>query len=56
MCIRDRGGQTPMLVIFFGAIGGMLAFGIIGLFVGAVVLAVGYELLNSWINEPADQE
>ncbi len=54
--LMGRGGQTPILVIFFGAIGGMLAFGIIGLFVGAVVLAVGYELLNSWINEPADQE
>lgn len=47
----SRGGKTPMLVIFMGAIGGMLAFGIIGLFVGAVVLAVGYELLNSWLNE-----
>ena len=39
----------PTLVIFLGAIGGMLAMGIIGLFVGAVVLAVGYELFQAWI-------
>lgn len=49
--LMGRGSRTPMLVIMFGAIGGMLAFGIIGLFVGAVVLAVGYELLNSWMAE-----
>jgi predicted PurR-regulated permease PerM len=38
-------------VIFMGAIGGFLLQGIIGLFVGAVVLAVGYTLLNDWLSQ-----
>ena len=46
-----RDSKTPILIIMMGAIGGMLAFGIIGLFVGAVVLSVGYELLKSWLNQ-----
>lgn len=44
-----RGMKIPMIVILLGAIGGMLLSGIIGLFVGAVVLALGYELLTDWI-------
>ena len=44
-----RGVKSPMLVILFGAIGGMLAFGILGLFLGAVILAIGYELLRDWL-------
>jgi len=46
-----RGMATPMLVILLGAIGGMMLSGIIGLFVGAVVLALGYELFMKWLNE-----
>lgn len=45
-----RGMSTPMLVILLGAIGGMLMSGIIGLFVGAIVLALGYELFMKWLN------
>lgn len=50
-----RGVDTPMLVILIGAIGGALTEGIVGLFVGAVVLAVGYELFTTWAapDEPA---
>jgi len=44
-----RGVDIPMLVILLGAIGGMLAFGILGLFVGAVVLAVSYKLMMAWL-------
>lgn len=44
-----RGVKSPMLVILFGAIGGMLAFGILGLFLGAVILAIGFELLRDWL-------
>jgi len=40
-----------MLIILVGAIGGMIHAGIIGLFVGAVVLALGYELFNAWLKE-----
>jgi len=46
-----RGMSTPMLVILLGAIGGMMMSGIIGLFVGAIVLALGYELFMKWLNE-----
>ncbi|SES66462.1 AI-2E family transporter [Thalassotalea agarivorans] len=44
-----RGMDTPMLVILLGALGGMMASGIIGLFAGAVVLALGYQLLIDWL-------
>ncbi|VAW64647.1 putative membrane protein [hydrothermal vent metagenome] len=46
-----RGMSTPMLVILLGAIGGMMMSGIIGLFVGAIILALGYELFIKWLNE-----
>jgi predicted PurR-regulated permease PerM len=46
-----RGSSVPTLVIFLGAIGGFVLEGIIGLFVGAVVLSVGYTLLTSWLEE-----
>jgi len=44
-----RGVRVPMLVIFMGALGGMLTMGIIGLFLGSVVLAVGFELFKAWL-------
>ena len=44
-----RGMEIPMLVILLGAIGGMILAGIVGLFVGAVLLALGYEILMSWM-------
>lgn len=46
-----RGMDIPMLVILLGAIGGMVLSGIIGLFVGAVVLAVGYTLFMAWVEQ-----
>ena len=45
-----RGMDIPMMVILLGAIGGMMRAGIIGLFVGAVVLAVGYSLFMAWLD------
>lgn len=47
--LLGRGVDAPMLVILLGAIGGMLTSGIIGLFVGAVVLSLGYKLLQQWL-------
>jgi predicted PurR-regulated permease PerM len=44
-----RGANLPLLLIFAGVIGGLVSFGIIGLFVGPVILAVTYRLLESWI-------
>ncbi|MGE5090185.1 MAG: AI-2E family transporter YdiK [Candidatus Levyibacteriota bacterium] len=46
-----RGADLPLLLIFAGVIGGLLAFGIVGLFIGPVVLAVTQTLLNEWIND-----
>jgi len=46
-----KGADLPLLLIFAGVIGGLLAFGIIGLFIGPVVLAVSHVLLKSWISE-----
>jgi predicted PurR-regulated permease PerM len=44
-----RGADLPLILIFAGVIGGLLSLGIIGLFIGPVVLAVTYRLLESWI-------
>jgi predicted PurR-regulated permease PerM len=49
--LLGRGLDIPMLVILLGAIGGMILSGIIGLFVGAVVLAVGYRLFTAWLGQ-----
>jgi predicted PurR-regulated permease PerM len=47
--LLGRGVDVPMLVILLGAIGGMIRSGILGLFVGAVVLALGYRLFMLWL-------
>lgn len=47
--LMGRGVDIPMLVILLGAIGGMLMSGIVGLFVGAVVLALSYKLFSAWL-------
>lgn len=46
-----RGADLPLVLIFAGVLGGLLAFGIIGLFVGPVVLAVTYTLLVAWVTD-----
>jgi predicted PurR-regulated permease PerM len=46
-----RGADLPLLLIFAGVIGGLVAFGVVGLFVGPVVLAVGYMLVGEWMKE-----
>jgi predicted PurR-regulated permease PerM len=48
-----QGVDLPLLLIFAGVIGGLIAFGLIGIFVGPVVLAVAYTLLESWTNSEA---
>ncbi len=44
-----KGADLPLVMIFAGVIGGLLAFGILGLFIGPVVLAVSYTLLEAWV-------
>ena len=46
----SRGGNLPLLLVFMGVLGGLLAFGFIGVFMGPVILAVAYTLLTEWLN------
>lgn len=46
-----RGADLPLLLIFSGVIGGLLAMGVIGLFIGPVVLAVAYTVLTDWVSD-----
>jgi predicted PurR-regulated permease PerM len=54
--LLGRGVDVPMLVILLGAIGGMITAGIIGLFIGAVILALGYQLYIFWITDGEGRE
>ncbi len=47
--VMGRGLPVPMLVIFIGVIGGTMAHGLVGLFVGPIILSLGYELGRAWI-------
>jgi predicted PurR-regulated permease PerM len=49
--LLGRGVPVPIVVVFLGAIGGFLATGIIGLFVGPILLSVGYKLFLAWLDE-----
>ena len=46
-----KGADLPLLLIFAGVIGGLLSLGLVGIFVGPVVLAVTYRLLEEWVRE-----
>ena len=48
-----HGLEVPMPVILLGVIGGVMAYGLVGLFIGAVLLAVGYVLMREWLEPPA---
>jgi len=54
--LLGRGAAVPIAVVFLGAIGGFVAMGIIGLFVGAIVLSVGYKLFIAWIEPDTVEE
>ena len=47
-----HGLEVPMPIILLGVIGGVIAYGLVGLFIGAVLLAVGYVLFLEWLNAP----
>lgn len=49
--VLGRGVKVPLLIVFVGAIGGILSMGILGLFVGPVVLALGYTLFIAWMED-----
>jgi predicted PurR-regulated permease PerM len=50
----QRGGRLPLLLVFAGVIGGLVAFGLVGIFVGPLVLAVSYRLIEAWVREGED--
>ncbi|HEX7020992.1 MAG TPA: AI-2E family transporter YdiK [Gemmatimonadaceae bacterium] len=52
--LMTKGVDLPMLLMFTGVMGGLLAFGLIGIFIGPVVLAVVYTLLGAWITAAPD--
>ena len=51
-----RRADAPMPIILLGALGGMISAGIIGLFVGAVLLAVGYQVFMAWVGKGDESE
>ena len=51
----SRGSSLPFLLVLLGVLGGVLAFGFVGLFVGPTLLAVGYGLLRNWSGTPPDR-
>jgi predicted PurR-regulated permease PerM len=53
--VMGRGLTTPAIVIFLGVIGGTLAHGIVGLFIGPIILAVGWELLTAWVRDDEEE-
>ena len=48
--LLGRGAPVPMLVIFLGSIGGFISMGFIGLFIGAVILSLGFKIFQAWLN------
>jgi predicted PurR-regulated permease PerM len=51
-----HGLEVPMPVILLGVIGGVIAYGLVGLFIGAVLLAVGWVLTMEWLETPTPAE
>jgi predicted PurR-regulated permease PerM len=47
--LLGRGVDLPALIVLFGALGGMIAYGVIGLFLGAVILGLGYTIISDWL-------
>jgi len=54
--LLGRGAPVPMIVIFLGSIGGFLSQGIIGLFLGAVILSLGFNLYQTWVDQASESE
>ncbi len=52
--IISRGSRLPFVVVFLGVLGGVLAFGVIGAFLGPVLLAVTYQLVIEWTSDPGE--
>jgi len=51
-----KSGKLPILVLFLGVVGGMVAWGFTGMFKGAIILAIFYTLFNSWLKPKTQAE
>jgi predicted PurR-regulated permease PerM len=54
--LMGRGTEIPVAVILIGAIGGLIHYGLIGLFVGSVVFSIGFALISGWIDAESGTE
>ncbi len=54
--LMGRNSQVPMLVLLIGSMGGFITIGFLGLFVGAVILSIGYKLFDNWLNGETKKE
>jgi predicted PurR-regulated permease PerM len=52
--IISRGSSLPFILVFLGVLGGVVAFGFIGVFLGPTLLAVGYRILDEWAGEKVE--
>ncbi len=48
--LMGRKSSVPMLVLLMGSMGGFITIGFLGLFLGAVILSIGYKLFDAWLN------
>jgi predicted PurR-regulated permease PerM len=56
LLIKQGAADLPLLLIFLGVIGGLVSFGLIGIFIGPLVLAVTHTLLNAWLQGDPQRE
>jgi predicted PurR-regulated permease PerM len=49
--ISRQGAGIPTILIFIGVLGGLIAWGFLGIFLGATLLAIGYTVLRSWLDQ-----
>jgi predicted PurR-regulated permease PerM len=54
--IKKGAADLPLVLIFVGVIGGLISFGLVGIFIGPVVLAVTHTLLNAWVDRTDERE
>ena len=47
----QRGADLPLILILTGVIGGLIGFGLVGIFLGPLILAISYTLISAWVNE-----
>jgi len=54
--IISRGSHLPFMLVLLGVLGGVAAFGFVGLFIGPTLLAVGYRMVNEWVASETKEE